>query len=182
LHNLAKALVSLDASVALDFHLTKSTDVLVELFEGKMLYADFVKHQLPPTVNLTGARIIRLRAKTDWAFLNELKIKEKGLGLGELSSIVIAKKHSAALLTNEKCARQAAEAAAIHVVGSIGVLDFAVEQGKMQGLAALGLLQEMVTHGARVPAETINEVRQRWAQQNRKDRLLVRTMVQGRTK
>src|SRR5688572_14090745 len=50
LHKLDTAHVSLDSGITLDFHLTKSMDVLVELFEGRMLYSDFVKHELPATV------------------------------------------------------------------------------------------------------------------------------------
>ena len=73
MHKLDAALLSIDSSVALDFHLTKSIDVLVELFEGKMLCSDFVKNQLPPTITFTPLRIVGLQESTEWELFNTLK-------------------------------------------------------------------------------------------------------------
>ena len=67
------------------------------------------------------------------------------------------------MLTNDKPTHKAAQESAIQIVGSIGVLDYAVEQGKLRGLAAVGLLQEMISHGARISTDTLQEVQRRWS-------------------
>lgn len=157
MHKLHAASVSVDSSVALDFHLTNSFEILVELFEGKMLMSDFVKNELPNTMDLRGTTIVPLAQTAEWELLEKLKKEKRGLGLGEIGAIVVAKTHDAVLLTNDKPARNAIQGMEIEVAGSIAVLEYAVESGRMQSEAAVELLKEMIQQGARISKDLVTE-------------------------
>jgi len=161
LHKLHAAPVSIDASVALDFHLTNSFEILVELFAGKMLMSDFVKNELPKTMDLRETTIVPLANTTEWELLEKLKKEKRGLGLGEIGAIVIAKTRDAVLLTNDKLARNAIQGMGIEVAGSIGVLEYAVESGRMQSEAAIELLRKMILQGARISNELVTNFEDR---------------------
>lgn len=161
MHKLHAASVSVDSSVALDFHLTKSFEILVELFEGKMLMSDFVKNELPDTMDLRGTTIVPLAQTAEWELLEKLKKEKRGLGLGEIGAIVVAKTHDAVLLTNDKPARNAIQGMEIEVAGSIAVLDYAVESGRIQAEEAIELLKEMIQQGARISDDLVTDFEER---------------------
>src|SRR5262245_32734273 len=146
----------MDSSVILDFHLTNSAEVLVELFEGRMLLSDFVQLTLPPTIRIAGTQIVPIGPQ-DWTLFEQLKKANKALGAGEIGATVIAKNRGAVLLTNDKVASKAAEDVAVVVCGSMAVLDFAVERGTMLPAAAIELLSAMVNAGGHFSEELVEE-------------------------
>ena len=65
----------------------------------------------------------------------------------------MARFHDAILVTNDRQARQAAEEFDVPVHGVLGVLEYAVEVGRLSGLEAVAILEEMICQGAWISEE-----------------------------
>jgi predicted nucleic acid-binding protein len=149
LHKLSSTAVSVDSSVVVDFHLSNSIAVLTELFVGRVLLSDFVDQELAAaSISLPGAEIVAISSEEDWNFLDEIRRKRPGLGLGELGAITVARSRGATLLANDKLARQTAEEWRIPVAGAIGILEYAVELERLSGREAVDILEAMIWAGA----------------------------------
>jgi hypothetical protein len=102
LHKLSSTAVSVDSSVVVDFHLSNSIAVLTELFVGRVLLSDFVDQELAAaSISLPGAEIVAISSEEDWNFLDEIRRKRPGLGLGELGAITVARSRGATLLARQ---------------------------------------------------------------------------------
>jgi predicted nucleic acid-binding protein len=142
-------MASLDASVIVDFYLAGKLTLLEELFAGRLLMSDFVNQELiEANLQLTGVRTIALSSTEEWDFFRNLRHGKPGLGLGELGALAVARFHDAILVTNDRQARQAAEEFDVPVHGGLGVLEYAVEVGRLSGLEAVAILEEMICQGA----------------------------------
>ena len=162
MHRLAEEVVSVDASVIVDFHLTGELALLQELFSGWLLMSDFVEQELiEADIQLTTVQTVALSSAEEWEFFADVGHREPGLGLGELGALTVARFHNATLVTNDRQARQAAEHFNLHVHGSLGVLEYATEVGRLSGQAAVTILQEMIQQGAWISDEFVELFRQR---------------------
>jgi len=160
LHRLSSGDVSPDTSVIIDFSLTGNVDLLVELFAGRLLLSDFVESEFAAAeIQLTGVKIVKLETDDEWNFFNNLRKMKLGLGVGELGALTVARFRNATLLTNDKPARQTAEALGIPYSGGIGVLEFSCEAGRLSGKEAVQLLDDMVSAGARISENLIANFR-----------------------
>src|SRR5207249_3675877 len=111
--------------------------------------------------SVKGVTLVPVSKAEHWELFDKLKREKRGLGAGEIGAIVVAKSHDALLLTNDKQARNAAQGMGIEVAGSIAVLEYAVEIGRIQGEEAIQLLKEMVREGARISDDLITEFEQK---------------------
>ena len=162
MHKLASDKVSLDSSVIVDFHLAGALTLLEDLFSGRLLISDFVKKELvDATLQLNGTQIISLSTDDEWDFFRELRQARAGLGLGELGALCVARFHSAILLTNDRQARLAAEESGVLVHGGLGVLEYALEIGRLSGEEALEILREMINQGAWISADLVEQFTKR---------------------
>lgn len=149
MHKLASDKVSLDSSVIVDFHLAGALTLLEDLFSGRLLISDFVKKELvDATLQLNGTEIISLSTDDEWEFFRGLRQRRAGLGLGELGALCVARFHNAILITNDRQARLAAEEAGVLIHGGLGVLEYALEIGRLSGREAFEILGEMINQGA----------------------------------
>lgn len=154
--------VSVDSSVAVDFHRTGSTHLLQELFAGRILLSDLVERELAEAeIPIPEAEVVSLTTEEEWQFFHDVKRSRPGLGLGELGAITIAWARRATLLTNDKQARQAAEDLQIPVSGAIGVLELGVEIGRLSGKEAVEILENMIREGAWISEELVEMFRQK---------------------
>lgn len=162
MHRLNAGPVSLDASVVVDFHLTNNIALLEELFVGRMMISDFVEDELEKgNIHLPGAIVAPLTTAEEWQFFSDLRRDRRVLGVGELGALTVARFHNAALLTNDKQARDAAEELGIAVHGSIGILEYAAGGEKISGREAVKVLEEMILAGAWISDELVELFRQR---------------------
>lgn len=142
MHRFEATTISLDSSVVVDFHLTGSTSTLEQLFTRRMLMSDLVEEELDAAgIKVFGASVIALTTDEQWEFFARLRTKRPGLGLGELGALTVARFEDITLLTNDRLARQAAEENGIPVSGAIGALEFAVENGSLEGQDAVRILR-----------------------------------------
>jgi predicted nucleic acid-binding protein len=162
LHRLRTATVSVDSSVAVDFHLTGNLTVFETMFAGRMLLSDFVENELSDAeIHLGAAQLVPLSTEEEWDFFNELRKRRKGLGSGELGAITVARFREATLLTNDRQARLTAEQEGIPVAGAIGVLECALEIDTLSPKDAVRILEDMVREGAWISDELLDLFRQK---------------------
>jgi predicted nucleic acid-binding protein len=162
LHRLAIDRVSLDSSVIVDFHLVGVLTLLEDLFSGRLLISDFVRKELvDATLQLNGSGIIALSTDEEWEFFRKLKQGWPGLGSGELGALCVARFHGAILITNDRQARLAAEEACVLVHGGLGVLEYAIEIGRLSGKEALEILGEMINQGAWISEDLVDQFKKR---------------------
>ncbi len=162
MHKLASDRVSLDSSVIVDFHLAGALTLLEDLFSGRLLISDFVKKELvDATLQLNGSEIITISTDEEWEFFRKLKQAKPGLGLGELGALCVARFHGAILITNDRQARLAAEEASVLVHGGLGVLEYALEVGRLPGVKVLEVLGEMINQGAWISEDLVEQFRRK---------------------
>ena len=162
MHRLSSGPVTPDTSVIVDFSLTNNVDLFRELFGGRILLSDFVESELAAAdMELPGVDVVRIERDDEWTFFLGLRKTKPGLGSGELGALTVARFRSAILLTNDKPARQAAEALGIVYSGGLGVLEFAFEIGRISGEDAVHILDQMVVAGARISDDLVSSFRSR---------------------
>ncbi len=162
MHRLATGVVSVDASVIVDFHLAGRLALLDELFAGRLVMSDFVEQELMEAdIQLIGAQTVALSSTKEWEFFGDLRRAKPGLGLGELGALTVARFQNAILLTNDKQARQTAEELNVTVHGGLGVLEYATEAGRLSGPEAVVVLEEMIRQGAWISDELVELFKQR---------------------
>jgi uncharacterized protein len=104
---------------------------------GEVLQADWI--EVTPVQNTEGLR--RMVAKT-------------GLGIGELSAVVLAKELSANLvLIDEWRARRHAHGEGLTIIGCVGILENLHEGGRLSDLR--GAYQQLVHQKARIELQTL---------------------------
>lgn len=154
MHRLAAGKASLDSSVIVDFYLVGRLVLLEEMFSGRLLMSDFVKQELVDArLQIAGVETISLSTVEEWEFFRKLQQGRPGLGPGELGALCVARFHDAALVTNDRQARLAAEESEISVHGGLGVLECAIEVGRLSGEQAVQILEEMISQGAWISYE-----------------------------
>ena len=148
------------SSVIVDFYLVGRIALLEQLFSGRMLVSDFVQQELMnANLELAGAETVALSTDDEWKFFQKLRQNRPGLGLGELGALCLARFHDAMLLSNDRQARLAAEESGVLVHGSLGVLEYAVEIGRLSGVEAVEVLEEMISQGAWISEELEEQFR-----------------------
>ena len=165
MHRLSSKSVSLDSSVVVDFHHCGSLDILERAFAGRLLMSDLVREELNrAAILLPSAEIVALTTDEDWKRFEQLLEGRPGLGSGECGAIVVAWARGAAVLTNDKLARNCAEDFGIPVAGAIGVMEYAVEAVLISANDAVRILEEMIRAGAWISDELVESFRQRMAE------------------
>ena len=162
MHRLAKGVVSVDASIIVDFHIAGRLALFEDMFNGRILISDFVEDELMEAdIQLTAARTVALSSTEAWDFFGDIRRRKLGLSLGELGAITVAHSQNVVLLTNDRLARQAAEALGLPVHGGLGVLEYAAKASRLSGQDAVMILEDMIQHGAWISDELVEVFRQR---------------------
>jgi predicted nucleic acid-binding protein len=83
------------------------------------------------------------------------------LGAGEIGALAVAKLQGCGVITNDSRARRAGEELGIPVSGSLGILEFAVEIGRITAEEAVAILEQMIQAGAWFSDELVTMFRAR---------------------
>ncbi len=83
------------------------------------------------------------------------------MGLGELGALCVARFQGAILVTNDRQARLAAMEANVSVHGGLGVLEYAIQVGRLSGLEAVEILEAMISQGAWISEELAEQFRRK---------------------
>src|SRR5213593_696697 len=125
-----------------------------------MLLSDFVEAELlEAAIHFEGVEVVKLETDQEWNFY--ARVRKPGLGTGELGALTVAQFRQATLLTNDKPARQMADSLGIPYSGGIGVLEFAVQFGRLSGTEAVQILDDMIEAGARLSDDLVSNFRSR---------------------
>jgi predicted nucleic acid-binding protein len=100
-----------------------------------------------------------LQPKRSW--WSSIRRNNPPLGTGEIGALAVAKLRGCGVITNDSRARRAAEELGIPVSGSLGILEYAVEVGRITAEDAVGILDQMIQAGAWFSDELVKMFRAR---------------------
>lgn len=162
MHLLSSGEFSIDSNVVADFFLVGRLDQLCELFQGRLLASDFVLSELADAnIELCYVETVTLGAEAELALFDTIRRDNPPLGAGEIGALAVAKLRGCGMITNDSRARRAAEELGIQVSGSLGVLEYAVEVGRITAEDAVAILEQMVQAGAWFSDELVKMFRAR---------------------
>lgn len=160
MHQLSSGKLSLDANVVVDFYLTGNLVLLGELFGGRMLLSDFVERELAEAqIGLQEAEVVKLTTDAELQLFDSIRRSDPRLGAGEIGALTVAKLRGAILLTNDARARSTAGKLEVNVSGSLGILRYAVEAGRLTFTQAVAMLDRIVEEGAWISADLVEQFR-----------------------
>jgi predicted nucleic acid-binding protein len=109
---------------------------------------------LPGAAQVTAASWIEVKAIHDPSSLAAAK-KKTGLGVGELSTIILAKETKAsAVLLDDHRAREFARTERLHVRGTVGILETLYRRGYVSDLRAL--FQQLLANNVYIDRRLLN--------------------------
>jgi hypothetical protein len=162
LHLLSCGEFSIDSNVVADFFLVGKIDLLCELFQGGLLASDFVLAELAQAnIELRCAEAVALTTEAELAVFDAIRRNNPPLGAGEIGAIAVAKLRGCGVMTNDSRARRGAEELGISVSGSLGVLEYSVEVGRITAEDAVAILEQMIQAGAWFSDELVKMFRTR---------------------
>ena len=160
MHPLDSGRFSFDANSVVDFAKTTKLPLLDELFIGRALVSDFVVNELAAAqIEWTQAEKVTLTTESELQLFADIRRNNPPLGAGEVGAITVARLHNAGLISNDRQARRAAAELGIVVFGSLAILSYTVEAGRIPGEEAVRILSEMILAGAWLSEELIESFR-----------------------
>jgi predicted nucleic acid-binding protein len=159
-----------DTCAISNFALAGALDVLAGLYRGRACITEFVAVEILRGIQAGRARLDTIQKAVRDGWLKETGLKrgeEKklfealsvSLGLGEASSIAVAKKRGFVLASDDRAARMEAGRLGVPVTGTLGVLAKAVRTGACDLRAADDLLKKMIKAGLFSPVRSLREIR-----------------------
>ncbi len=149
MHLLSSGEFSVDSNVVADFFLVGKLDLLCGLLQGRLLASDFVLNELEEaSISLPCAEAITLSAQEELSLFDAIRKNNPPLGAGEVGALTVAKLRRCGVITNDSRARRAAEELGIQVSGTLGVLEYAVDLGRIKAEEAVSVLEQMIQAGA----------------------------------
>ena len=149
MHLLEAGEYSLDANVVVDFEKTDNLPLLAQILPGRMMISDFVAAELAEAdIYYPDPAVVTLDSEEAWALFEEIRSNSTSLGLGEVAALAIGKLHGIGIITNDSRARVVGGELGIAVVGSLGLLEDAVDLGFLSPEAASITLDNMIKAGA----------------------------------
>jgi predicted nucleic acid-binding protein len=158
-----------DCCTVSNFALAGAIGVLEELYKGQAHITDFVAAEVLRGIQAGHSRLEAVPAafRSGWLRQTGLRIrKEKGLfeslsrslGLGEASTIAVAKGRGFIVASDDRVARAEAGARGVALTGTLGILVKAVRSGVCDLETADGHLAKMVEEGFFSPVGSIREI------------------------
>jgi predicted nucleic acid-binding protein len=159
-----------DCCVISNFALAGALDVIEALFGGKAFITDFVAAELSRGIQAGHARLEDIleaertgRLKRAGLGTEEerrlLASLSRPLGLGEASSIAVAKSRGLVFASDDRAARTDASALDVPLTGTLGILTKAVRAGVRDLRTADDHLGKMVKAGFFSPIRSIKEIK-----------------------
>lgn len=135
-------------------------DLLQKLYSQLVIspevYAEVVVAgaSLPGAANVASSEWIEVKSIHDPASLSAAR-KKYGLGIGELSTIILAREVSAqAVLLDDYKARQLAENYGLHIRGTVGILETLYRRGYLSDLR--GAFQKLLANNVYIDRRLLN--------------------------
>jgi predicted nucleic acid-binding protein len=158
-----------DCCVLSNFAFSDSPSLLRTLYRGEAVITDFVEAEVMRGIQAGHVELARIQdavrsgwpATTTLGAADERSLFERvsvSLGLGEASSIAVAKIRGLVLACDDKTARREADLLGVNLTGTLGILKKAMRQG----LASLDegdrLLETMRIHGYYAAVKSLRDI------------------------
>ncbi len=158
-----------DCCVVSNFAQAGALDILEDLYRGKAVITDFVSAEILRGIQAGHARLgaVTKAVRIGWLKETGLRSAEEkrlfetlsiSLGLGEASSIAVAKRRGFHFASDDKVARAEAARLEVPLTGTLGVLLKAVRTGICDLRTAEGYLGKMIEAGFFSPVRSLREV------------------------
>ncbi len=160
--------IVLDCCVVSNFALTSSLGILEALYKDKAFITDFVTAEIMRGIQAGYSMLEAIPKAVRVGWLKEtglqtgderqlFKSLSQPLGLGEASSIAIAKSRHCIFASDDRVARTEAAGQSLPLTGTLGILARAVRTGVCDALTADGYLSKMIDAGFFSPVRSIRE-------------------------
>jgi len=161
--------VIFDCCVVSNFALSGSLFVIKAMYGNTAFITNFVFVEIMRGIQRGRANLkpIQEALKNDWLKETELKANEEkalfeslsvSLGLGEASSIALAKTRGLRFACDDRAARREASLLGIKLTGTLGILKKAIKRKIINLKKADLILRAMIQHGFRSPVKSLKEI------------------------
>lgn len=167
MHLLEAGEYSLDANVVVDFYKADHLTLLSRLLPRRLLMSDLVAAELADAdIYYPDPAVIKFDSDEAWELFGEIRSSVGSLGMGEIAALVVAKLNGVGILTNDWHARKEAGVRGVEVVGSLGLLEDAVDLGFLSPATACRTLDRIISAGAWISSELVAAFRDQMKRRN----------------
>jgi len=156
--------IILDNNIIFDFGTVDNFILLNRILaDSSVLISPEVREEVKKEIKIENLKF-RLQAYTsvtDYQNAARLKREQKGLSDEDISCLVLAKKHNGICASNDKLVRKVAKREGIAVIGSIGLLEYAITQNILTHGQAVIFLMKTIENGSFIEKSLVEEFRQR---------------------
>ena len=158
-----------DNCVLSNFAISDSLNIIKTLYADKAYITDFASAENLRGIlkGYKGLIMIREAVRNGW--LKEITFRSKeekalfeslsaSMGIGEASSIAVAKTREFVFACDDKVARREASLLGVKLTGSIGILIRAVRKNIVNSKRADEILNRMIAYGFYSPVSSIEEI------------------------
>jgi predicted nucleic acid-binding protein len=158
-----------DCCVVSNFALSGSLPVLKRQHGGSAFITDFVSAEIWRGIQAGHANLAGIQEALRHGWLREISLsraKEKALfqslsvslGLGEASSIALAKSRRLLFACDDRAARREAGILGVKLTGTVGILRTAVRKRAIGLKEGDSILAKMIAHGFHSPVRSLKEI------------------------
>jgi predicted nucleic acid-binding protein len=159
-----------DCCVLSNFAVSRSLPVIKSLYGGSALVTDFVAAEIRRGYQAGHKRLASVQDALDQGWLEETSLRRKeeraifrslsvSLGLGEASSIAVAKARDVLFACDDRTARREAGLLGVELTGTLGILKKAVRDHAVGLKDGDRILAEMKAGGYYSPVRSLREIR-----------------------
>ncbi|MCX7975226.1 MAG: DUF3368 domain-containing protein [Candidatus Aminicenantes bacterium] len=158
-----------DTCVLSNFALSGSFDLIKRLYERRAYVSNYVAAEIMRGLQRGYGDLIVIQQAIDEGWLKELNLESKeekslffrlsiSLGLGEASSISLAKSRGLVFASDDVVARREAALLGISLTGTLGILSKAKKKKLISLKKADQVLQRMINHGFHSPVRSLKDL------------------------
>jgi predicted nucleic acid-binding protein len=159
-----------DTCVLSNFAMADALSILKHLYQGSAHLTAFAGAEILRGIQGGHLEMGRIMGSVRDGWLEEVNLSlgaEKdlfeelslSLGLGEASSLAVAKARKWVLASDDRAARYAAQARAIKLTGTVGILITAARKGLISEKRAEDLLSTMIKRGFYAPVHSLRGIK-----------------------
>lgn len=158
-----------DSCVLSNFALSDSLNIIKTLYANTSYITDFVSAENTRGILRGYNRLISIREAARKGWLKEITFRSKeekalfeslsvSMGIGEASSIAVAKTREFVFACDDKVARRETSLLGVKLTGTIGILIRAVRKNIVNSKRADEILNRMIAYGFYSPVSSIEEI------------------------
>jgi len=156
--------IVLDNNVIFDFGALDDFALLNRILShSNVIMSPEVKEEVKEEIKVDNLRFTleAYCADEDYSNAGRLKKEQKGLSEEDISCLVLAKKLNGVCATNDKLVRKVAKREGVLVIGSIGLLECAIEQRIATRKQAAAILLKTIANGAFIEKKLVDNFLER---------------------